>query len=340
MKALVKTVSGAGPLELQEVVEPEAGPGEVLLEIGAAGICGSDLHIVAGEYPCNPPVILGHEFAGTIVSLGEGVTGWRIGDRVTSMPYAITCGACAYCRSGEFGLCVQRKSYGSGVNGAFAEYLAVRTAGLYRLPDHQDFVAGALTEPLACVTKAVFEVAGLQQGEQVVILGPGPIGLLTLQVVLAAGAVPYLIGLHSDSERLEQGQALGAREIYFADDPRSASILQERLREGADAVFECSGAGPAFDLALEVVRKKGRLIQVGLFGKPVAASLDRVVFKDLRIQGSFASSISSWKRAVELTLNRKVDTGRLVTDIFPLENSAEAFTQARERSRLKVIFQP
>ncbi len=340
MRALVKTIPGVGALELQEVGEPRAGSGEVLLRIGAAGICGSDLHIVAGEYPCNPPVILGHEFAGTIVEIGEGVTGWQAGDRVTSMPFAITCGSCVYCRTGEFGLCAQRKSYGSGVNGAFAEYLAVRASGLYALPDHQDFVAGSLTEPLACVTKAVFDIAALQAGEQVVILGPGPIGLLTLQVTLAAGAVPYLVGLRSDEPRLALAKEAGARAVFYADDPQSVSGLHELLGEGADTVFECSGAGPAFDLATQVARKKGCIVQVGLYGRPVTVNLDRVVFKDLKIRGTFASSVSSWQKALELTRNRRVDPGRFVSDVFPLEGHEEAFQQARNRGRLKVVFQP
>ena len=340
MRALVKTYPGPGALELQQAAEPQPGTGEVLLKIGAAGICGSDLHIVAGEYPCNPPVILGHEFAGTIVETGQGVTGWKVGDRVTSMPFAITCGRCIYCQAGEFGLCAQRKSYGSGVNGAFAEYLAVRTSGLFALPDHQDFIAGSLTEPLACVTKAVFDIASLQPGERVVILGPGPIGLLTLQVVLAAGAIPYLAGLSSDKERLDLAMETGARGIFYADDPQSISTLQDLLGEGADTVFECSGAGPAFNLALELARKKGAIIQVGLYGKPVTANLDRAVFKDLKIRGTFASSIASWKRAVELTHNRQVDPGRFVSDIFPLEGSEDAFHQASNRGRLKVVFQP
>jgi L-iditol 2-dehydrogenase len=133
MKALAKYRIGEGHLELREVPKPQPGAGEVLLEIGAVGICGTDLHIFAGEYPVNPPVTLGHEFAGTIVTLGEGVTDWSVGERVTSLPYASVCGRCRYCREGQFGLCAARLSYGSGVKGAFAEYLAVNASGILHL---------------------------------------------------------------------------------------------------------------------------------------------------------------------------------------------------------------
>jgi L-iditol 2-dehydrogenase len=322
-----------------EIPRPKGG--EVLLLIGAAGICGSDLHIIAGEYPCYPPVILGHEFAGTIVELGEGVAGWSVGDRVTSMPYAVVCGACEYCQKGEFGLCASRRSYGSGVNGAFAQYLNVKAGGLYRIPDHHDFVAGALTEPLACVTKAVCDVGGLKPGETVVIMGPGPIGLLATQVVKATGAYGILIGLKSDADRLALGRKLAAQQTLFADDPDVVEQVRDSLKAGgADVVFECSGAASALKLALELARKKGRIIQVGLFGKSIPLDVDPLVFKDLTIRGSFASSTSSWKRALELTWNRQVDTRSLVSDLYPLEAVEQAFTQAMDRSHLKVVFQP
>lgn len=341
MKALVKYQTGEGHLDLREVPKPQPGPGEVLLEIGAVGICGTDLHIFAGEYPVNPPVTLGHEFAGTIVALGEGVTDWTIGERVTSLPYASVCGACRYCRDGQFGLCAARLSYGSGVNGAFAEYLAVNASGIYRLPDHQDFVAGCLTEPLACVTKAVFDIGDLESGEHVVILGPGPIGLLTTQVAEAVGAHVTLIGLKSDATRLELGRSLGAEQVLFAEDLGLIEQLTKAWGEnGVDVVIECSGAEPALGLALEIVRNQGRVIQIGLFGKPIKADLDLIVFKDLTVRGSFASSPTSWERALDLTRSGQVDTRRLVSDVFSLDDWQTAFTRAAEGKGLKVVVQP
>jgi L-iditol 2-dehydrogenase len=341
MLALQKRESGKGLPVLTDVPVPRPGSGEVLLKIAAAGICGTDIHIVAGERPCNPPVILGHEFSGTIIEIGAGVTGWAVGDRVTSMPFAIVCGICEFCLSGEFGLCLSRKSYGSRVNGAFAEYMVVNASRVYRLPAQQDFVGGALTEPLACVTKAVFDVGGLRSGEVAAILGPGPIGLLTTQVVNSAGARGILIGLKGDKERLDLGQKLGAQNVFYADEPGVAEWVVSALgAEGVDIVFECSGAAPALDLALKLVRRKGRIIQVGLFGKSLSVEIDTLVFKDLTYKGSFTSYTSSWKSAIELTGNRQVDTRCLVSDILPLEAVEQAFALAVDRNRLKVVFQP
>lgn len=340
MEALIKAGTGRGEMSLQQVAEPTPAPGEVLIEICAAGICGTDLHIAAGEYPVRPPVILGHEFAGIIRELGAGVAGWHIGDRVTSVPYAITCGVCAYCRAGQPGLCAQRRSYGSGVNGAFARYLAVNASGLYRLPPGQSLQAGALTEPLACVVKAVAEVGQAQAGENALVLGPGPIGLLAVQVAQAAGCRVALAGLQRDAQRLQAGQALGA-ECFFADAPDLEAQLAAAFGPaGVDVVFECSGAGPALELALRAVRPQGRVVQVGLFGKPVTAALDLIVMKDLRVVGSFASSLASWAQALELTGSGKVDPGRLISDIFPLTDWSAAFARAAGGEGLKVVLVP
>lgn len=337
----MKLAAGAGHLGLCEAPMPRPGPGEVLLQIRAAGICGTDVHILKGEYPCRPPVILGHEMAGTICEVGAGVTGWVVGEHVTCWPFAVVCGECEFCRTGELALCAARLSYGSGVNGAMTEYIAVKASGLFRLGAVSDFVAGALTEPFACVCKAVFEIGRLERGEQVVILGPGPIGLLTLLAAQAAGADVVMIGRASDSARLELAKTLGAKEIYYAEDLDSTEKIRERFPASAiDVVLECSGAGAAFRMALEVVRKRGRIIQVGLYGKSVEADLNTVVFKDLTVRGSFSSSRASWERALALTREGGVDLRPLVSDVCGLDEWEGAFGRAVAGSGLKVVFVP
>ena len=341
MNAVVKFAQGPGHVELRTVPKPRPESDHVLLEVGAAGVCGTDLHILAGEYRCRPPVVLGHEFAGTIVELGEGVSGWSVGDRVTALPFASVCGECAHCQAGQYGLCASRLSYGSGVDGGFAQYLSVNASRLYPLPGHQDLVAGCLTEPLACVAKAVFEVGDLRKQESVVILGPGPIGLLTTQVARAVGAHISLIGLESDAARLDLGRTLGAEHLFHAEEPDLPAQLEKALgTDGVDVVFECSGAGAAFGSALQLVKTRGRVIQVGLFGKPVGSDLDLIAYKDLTVRGSFASSLQSWEEALSLTESEQVDTRCLVSDIFPLQDWQAAFTRASERSGLKVVLQP
>jgi L-iditol 2-dehydrogenase len=343
MKALVKFGSQPEEIALREAPTPSIGDDEVLLAVEATGICGTDLHIIAGEYPCWPPVILGHEFVGRIAEVGRGVQGYAVGDRVASLPYARYCGVCRHCRAGEYGQCDQRRSYGSGVNGGFAEYMAVRSSGLYRLPENQDFVAGSMTEPLACVARAVYAFSSLPQHPEhyVMVLGPGQIGLLTVQVAAATGAEVSLVGMRRDEKRLQLGRTVGAKHIFYADDPDMLQAIADTV--GPDRihyVFECSGAPPAFTSALKIVRRQGEVIQVGLFGKPVTAELDLIVFKDLHVRGSFASDRKSWEKALELTGSGQVNTAALISNTFPLQEWETAFQVAGDKSGLKVVIRP
>lgn len=341
MKALVKFGNGPGEIELQERGIPIPEEDEVLLAIGATGICGTDLHIVAGEYPARVPVTLGHEMAGTIIRVGDKVDDWAVGDRVTSLPYARYCGTCRHCLEGQYGLCAERRSYGSGVDGAFAEYLTVKASGLYRLPAVQDFVAGSLTEPLACVTKSVYQIAALSRDDTVAILGPGQIGLLAVQVARAVGATVALIGLEEDRARIELGRSLGAEYTFYADADSFYGTLEQELGPDAfDVVFECSGAAAAFNTALRIVRKEGKIVQLGLFGKQVMIDMDLLVFKDIKVLGSFASSRASWVQALDLTASGTVNTGVLVSDVLALVEWREGFKVAAEKSRLKVVLHP
>ncbi len=343
MKALVKFGTLPEQIELREVPTPTITDDEVLLAVEATGICGTDLHIIAGEYPCWPPVILGHEFVGRIAVVGRGVQGYTVGDRIASLPYARYCGVCRHCRNGEYGQCDQRRSYGSGVNGGFAEYMAVRSSGLYRLPENVDFVPGSMTEPLACVTRAVYAFSSLPQHPEfdVVVMGPGQMGLLTVQVAAATGAQVSLVGMRRDEKRLQLGRTLGAKHIFYADDPDMLPAIADAIGpDRINYVFECSGAPAAFTAALKIVRRQGEVIQVGLFGKPIQCELDLVVFKDLHVRGSFASDRKSWEKALELTAAGKVNTGAIISDTFPLDAWETAFRVAGDKSGLKVVIRP
>ena len=237
--------------------------------------------------------------------------------------------------------CASRRSYGSGVNGAFAPYLAVNASGLYRLPDTQDFIGGCLTEPLACCTKAALSIGGLQAGETAVVLGPGPIGLLMTQVARAVGAQAILIGLSSDEARLELGRTLGAAHLLHSDAADfNAQLRQICDTEAIDVVFECSGAAPALQQAIEIVRKKGRVVQVGLFGKPITVDMDRVVLKRHHPTRVFRIRRKSWEQALDLIQAGLINTRALVSDVFPLDAWEQAFSRAMNRDGLKVVFTP
>ena len=188
MKAVMKVRSGPGNVELRDVPEPEPGPGQVRIAVAAAGVCGTDIHILRDEFPSRPPVILGHEFSGRVDRLGDGVAEFAPGDSVVAMPAAVRCGRCRYCLSGDILMCEGRRSIGHGVDGAFARYVVVPAEMVHRVPQGVPLRHAALAEPVAVAVHAVSERSKVTAGDAVLVSGVGPIGLLILQVVRAHGA--------------------------------------------------------------------------------------------------------------------------------------------------------
>lgn len=341
MKALMKVAPGEGNVEVREIGEPSTPAGHVKIEIKAAGICGTDIHIYHDEFRTRPPVVMGHEVAGEVVELGEGVADVRVGDRVTSETYFRTCGECRYCRGGRPNLCSRRQSIGSAVNGGFTRYLVVPRRNVHPLPDRVDFLAGALTEPLACVVHGALELPRLTPGDLAVVAGPGAIGLLTLQAVKSAGLKVVVLGTDLDEQRMRLARDLGADHTVNVqrEDP-SELVMELTGGDGADIVYECSGAGPAAQQLLTLVRKQGQYAQVGLFGKPIAWDLEQVCYKELTVTGSNASVPSAWPRALKLMAEGRVQTGPLVTGVFPITEWREAFERFEQRSGVKMVLQP
>ncbi len=342
MLAVRKMAPGVGNIEVLEVPEPIAGPGQVVIEVRAAGICGTDLHIYLDEFATTPPVTIGHELAGTVVEVGAGVTGWQPGDRVTSETYFHTCGHCIQCRRGRPNLCAERRSIGSKEDGAFARYLLVPARNLHRVPDGLELDSAALTEPLACVVHGVIDTAQVRAGDRVVIAGPGPIGLLALQVALAAGARVVVLGTDVDQQRLHYAKKLGATATLnvqqTADIGRAAAELLDA--PGADLVIECSGAAPAASTLLGLVQPGGRYAQVGLYGRPVALDLDVVCYKELSVTGSNATVPTAWPRALRLLADGRVDASTLITHRFALRDWEQALETVKSKSGVKVLLDP
>ena len=340
MQGVAKLRPGARQVGLLDAPEPTAIPGHLVIEVTAAGLCGTDAHIYHDEYPSRPPVILGHEVAGKVVDTGEGVTRCAAGASVTSEPYFTLCGLCPHCRAGMPNHCRRRASIGSGVHGAFARYVLVPERSVHHLPDGVDEWAGALTEPLACCVHAL-ENTKVEPGDVTVVTGPGAIGLLMLQVIKAAGAQAVVVGTETDGARLALARRLGADDALAAprDDPEK--IVAERSDGlGADVVFECSGAGPAAQTALQLVRNRGRYVQVGLFGKPVTWDLEQVCVKEVRVQGTFATVSSSWRKALTLLRAGLVQTAPLISHRLPLAAWQEAFDLFERREGVKIVFTP
>ncbi len=343
MQALVKYAPGNGNVEVRDVPAPEPGPGQVRIRVEAAGICGSDLHIYHGDikFQVRPPVVMGHEFAGLVDKLGPGVTGLEVGAAVTSETPASVCGTCEPCRHGQYNLCAQKLIIGYYYDGCFARYVCVQAARVHRLPPGVSTLAGALCEPLAVVAHAVLEQGRVQAAETAVIAGPGAIGLLTAQVVAAAGARPVLCGTDADEERMALAAELGlVHRLNVQRDDVPAVLSELTDGRGADVFFECSGAGPAAQFGLGLVKRGGRYVQVGLFGRPVEVDLELLAYKEIRATGAIGSHRGSWEQALYLLGSGRVRTEPLVSHRFVLADWAEAFRTFEAREGVKVVFVP
>ena len=339
MKALVKIGRGENDIEMREVPEPACGPGQVKIRVRAVGICGTDLH---GHPSLKPPVILGHELAGDIVEVGVGVTKRKVGERVTSETTASICGRCKFCATEDYSLCIERKGIATKAEGAFTDYLVIREPSVHPLPDHVSYKAGAICELLACATHAVMEQGMIAPGEVVLVMGPGPLGLLCAQVVKACGGRAVVAGMGKDKFRLDLAARLGAE--------RTVNVEVENLKDvgrsmtggyGFDVAIECAGVPPAVLAALETVRVRGRFIQAGILHKDVSLNFEDLFFvREISLIGSHTHKPSSWRKALQLMAERKVDLEALVTKQFPLSRWREGFDTARRGDAIKVVLTP
>jgi len=340
MQGVAKLARGEGNVGLLDVPVPAVQPGHVLIEVKATGICGTDIHILHGEYVASPPVIMGHEVAGIVAEIGNGVHNCQVGDRVTCETYFYVCGQCEYCRAGFPNLCPSRKSIGSHVHGGFTSYVLVPAHNIHHLPSNVDEIAGALSEPLACCVHAL-ERTRVEPGEIAVISGPGAIGLLMTQVAKAAGARTIVLGTNADRARLVVAKELGADCALNVEQDAIQEIIAEMTNGmGADVVFECAGAAASAHSCLQFVRRRGRYGQVGLFGRPIEWDLDLVCYKELEVHGSFAHLPSAWRKALNLMASGQIQTRPLVSSIMPLTEWQAAFDAFERRDGLKIVLTP
>jgi L-iditol 2-dehydrogenase len=344
MKAVVKYAKGPGLVDMREVPEPQEGDDEVLIEVKAVSVCGSDLHIFHDRHPYWPPVVMGHEFSGVIAAIGKNVEGWKVGDRVVSETRTGSCGVCYTCQSGYPQICEQKRAYGIGINGAYAPYVTGPAALLHRLPDHVPFDVGALMEPIAVCTAAIIERCGLAAGDSVVITGPGPIGLISLTVARSAGAkVIGIVGRSSDAGvRLEKARELGVDYIVNTDtDDPVSRVLAMTDGRGADMLIETSGSAKAIRDGFEMVRRLGKVCAIGISGRTeVPIPYDRGIFKALRYDFCFSSGWTAWERALGMISTGLLPAQKLITHRLPLDQWAEAFQLLETLQAVKVILLP
>ena len=328
---LGKLAPGPGNLGLREQEVRPPGQEEALLEVIATGICGTDLHIADDEFPSSPPVTMGHEVTGEVVAVGSASNDHLLGKRVASETYFHYCGECEHCRAGFPNLCPERVSIGSAVDGGFARWLTVPVRNLHPLPEAVGDHAGALAEPLACVTQCLFDPEVVDAGDRVLVIGPGTMGLLTAQAARAAGGDVVVAGLGRDRPRLAVAEGLGMATTVVEDLP-----TEDRF----DVVCECSGAEPAVTLGLRHVAKQGRYVQVGIFGKPIIVPLDEVLYKEVIVTSGNASTPTSWRRAVSLLEQGLVELDPLVSEVVPLSEWERAFDATRRGEGVKIVLDP
>ncbi len=342
MKALL--LSKYKHLEIADLPEPKAGPGEVLVRVAACGICGSDVHGYDGSSGRRiPPIVMGHEAAGRIVALGPGVTEFAEGDRVT-FDSTIYCGTCGHCRRGEVNLCDNRQVLGVSCGdyrraGAFAEFVAVPSRIVYRLPDNLPFEEAAMLEAVSVAVHAV-SLAQASGKSPALVVGAGMIGLLIVQVLRAAECSPIFVADIDDS-RLRLAQEVGAHTALSAKLDVAAQVEKLTGGAGVDVAIEAVGQTDSVKAAIESVRKGGTVVLVGNIAPEVTLPLQKVVTRQIRIQGSCASS-GEYPRAIELLARGVIQVTKLITAVAPLAEGPQWFERlyARERNLMKVVLTP
>lgn len=330
-------------VELRDIAIPEIGDHDVLLRVGAVSVCGSDVHQCYNthSWPVNLPVVLGHEFGGTVAQTGRAVTGFREGDRVVSETAAEVCGACMLCRSGRYNLCPTRKGFGYGINGAMASYVKVPARCLHAIPDSLPFELACLAEPHAVAYNAMCVNSTIRPGDAVVVLGPGPIGLLCARMAALAGADPLIVvGLTADAPRLETARLLGATHIVDAQTANLEEVVRSLSPLGADLVCDASGASRPLDTALALARPDGQVTKVGWSPDLVPVNLNPLVQKNLRLQGSFSHNFPIWERVIHLLDRRLTKPESIVGLTSPLGGWRDAFAAMHEGRVIKSVLVP
>ncbi len=343
MKALMKTARGIGNIELREIEKPSIGSEDVLIEVAAAGICGTDMHILNDHSFYTPPVVLGHEYAGTVVEVGEHVSNIRLGDRVTS-PATQYCGQCYQCKNNHVNRCTAEGKRILGVslaNGGFARYVAVPEYVLHKVPDGLSLEEAALAEPAACVVRCVAERSPIAPGDVVLVQGPGTMGLIATQVAKAMGAAKVIVtGITSDKWRFEIARSVGAdMTIDVLQEKDAVGIVRgETDCAGADVVIEASGSAAARRQALEFVKTTGHVTLLGTQGSNTELYLDHVVEKELTMSGSWGTLPSTWVMTLRMMASGQLDVKPLITHRLSIDEWERGFELMETQQAIKVLF--
>ncbi len=345
MAAVVHYALREGAVELRSVLRPaELAGDEVLLKSRAVGVCGSEVHQFHNthSWAVRVPVILGHEFCGVVAQVGSAVTGFREGDRVTSETAARICGQCVFCRTGEYNLCPERLGFGYDLDGGMADFVKVPARCLHHLPDAVSFEKAAITEPCCVAYNATCVKTRLRPGDSVLVVGPGPIGLLCLALAKLSGAGWLgVVGLKQDENRLAVAKCLGADlTMVGGEEEVLAAIRSVGEGLGVDVVVDATGVSRTLQLALEAVRPAGQITKVGWGPQPLDFSLDPLVRKAVRLQGSFSHNFLIWEKVIALLASGRLDPTPLIGRVEPLAGWRACFEEMASGKIVKGLLKP
>lgn len=336
--AVVNFAPEYGSVEIREIDQPAIGPDDVLLEVAKVGVCGSDLHQWTADHswPVNYPVVLGHEFGGHIVSVGENVENWNEGDRVVSETAAIISQDNPMTRRGLYNLDPTRQGFGYGVNGAMTRFVRVPSRILHHVPDQLPFEQACLTEPCCVAYSAVVKNGSIEPGDRVLVLGPGTIGILCAATARLCGAQVAIVGLEQDAARLEIARQYGC-EVIIGD---AKPWAMERDGLGCDGVIDAAGASATLKIALEMVRPAGWISKVGWGPQPLDFNLDPLVQKNVTLQGSFSHNWPIWERVIALLTSGQLNVKPIIGGVWPITDWHEAFEKMHSGAVVKSVLTP
>lgn len=341
MPAVVNYALESHSVELREVSVPEIGEEDVLLQVKAASICGSDLHQWLGgiSWKVNYPCILGHEFGGVITQVGKRVKGFKEGDRVVSETAAVIDETSPFSKRGLYNLDPNRLGFGYGVNGAMTQYVKVPARCLHHIPKGLEFTQAALTEPCSVAYNAVCMNTTIRPGDSVLVIGPGPIGLLCALMAKLNGAGHLIVaGIPGDEKRLAVARSIGA-------DKTLTGNVEEYIKElgdgyGVDVVIDAAGVSKTLELAMRVVRPAGQITKVGWGPQPMNFSLDPVVQKAVKVQGSFSHNWPIWERILAMMASGQLNVKPLISRTARLYDWEECFERMHEGEYVKAVLLP
>jgi 2-desacetyl-2-hydroxyethyl bacteriochlorophyllide A dehydrogenase len=339
MKAM--RLEATGQLFTREVEKPKAGPDDILVRVEACGVCGTDRHLYHGEFPCTPPVTLGHEFSGIVEEIGSAVTGFKLGDRITGDPN-IACGRCSHCVNGRVNLCRNLRAIGIHRDGGFADYVVVPHRQAFLLPPDLDPMHGAFCEPLACCLHGI-DLAEIKAGSSVVVLGGGVIGLLTVKLARLAGAATVIL-VTRQAARRKLAEELGATASV---DPAAGDVVMQISGEtglvpgGVDVVLECAGVGETVIQATKLVRPGGTAVILGVMaqGEKVAIEPFDLLFREVKLVTSFLNPFTH-RRAADLIASGKIEVEKLISRKVSLDDAPDVVSNPPQPGEVKVLVVP